>query len=169
MAWLLLQPSISSASTILGYEVHTKYMFKEWGCDPERYKTAFGQIRRGIKNVLPCLADKRTAFLLPHHMNEREFIGKDTTDQLNTYAVILGFVGMLRPHTFHQLKVNSIKPVTAKRTIVQTDDVPSYLRSQERNNISGFFFEFKANTMRYARAYFLNLSTPRSPYSAMVQ
>ena len=35
MAWLLLQPTISSASTILGYEVHAKYMFKEQGCDPE--------------------------------------------------------------------------------------------------------------------------------------
>ena len=32
MAFLLLEPKITAASTILGYETHVKYMFKEEGC-----------------------------------------------------------------------------------------------------------------------------------------
>ena len=32
MAYLLLQPSITKASTILSYETHVKYLFKEEGC-----------------------------------------------------------------------------------------------------------------------------------------
>ena len=34
MAWLLIQPTITSASTILGYETHTKFMFRSEGCKP---------------------------------------------------------------------------------------------------------------------------------------
>ena len=35
MAFLLLEPSITKASTILGYETHVKYMFKTEGCPEE--------------------------------------------------------------------------------------------------------------------------------------
>ena len=41
IAWLVLKPSISAASTILNYETHVKYFFREEGCDPEEYSTAF--------------------------------------------------------------------------------------------------------------------------------
>ena len=34
MASLVLKPSISSASTVLGYETHCKYLFRTEGCDP---------------------------------------------------------------------------------------------------------------------------------------
>ena len=35
MAFLILEPSITKASTILGYETHVKYLFKTEGC-PEK-------------------------------------------------------------------------------------------------------------------------------------
>ena len=35
MAFLLLEPSITKASTILGYETHVKYLFKSEGCPEE--------------------------------------------------------------------------------------------------------------------------------------
>ena len=35
MAFLLLEPSINKASTILGYETHVKYLFKSEGCPEE--------------------------------------------------------------------------------------------------------------------------------------
>ena len=74
IAWLLIQPGISSASTVLGYEVHTMPMFRSEGCKPWEYQTAFlGQVRQGVRNVLPCQADKRNAFLLPHHIHLEEF------------------------------------------------------------------------------------------------
>ena len=35
LAFLLLEPSITKASTILGYETHVKYLFKTEGCPEE--------------------------------------------------------------------------------------------------------------------------------------
>ena len=34
MASLVLKPTITSASTVLGYETHCKYLFRAEGCDP---------------------------------------------------------------------------------------------------------------------------------------
>ena len=46
MAYLVLQPSISAASTILGYVTHVKYRFRENGCTTEEYQTPLlGQVR----------------------------------------------------------------------------------------------------------------------------
>ena len=75
VAWLVLKPSISAASTILSYETHVKYFFREEGCDPEEYNTAFlGRIRKGVENTFPRRNDKRVAFLLPLHLNSVAFI-----------------------------------------------------------------------------------------------
>ena len=75
IAWLVLKPSISAASTILSYETHVKYFFREEGCDPEEYSTAFiGQIRKSVANTFPQRNDKRVAFLLPLHLNSITFI-----------------------------------------------------------------------------------------------
>ena len=60
MTYLVLQPTITAASTILGYEGHVKYKFRENGREPSAYKTPIlGQIRHGIQNVFPCQNDKR--------------------------------------------------------------------------------------------------------------
>ena len=175
MAWLLIQPTITSASTILGYETHTKYMFRSEGCKPWESQTAFlGQVRQGIKNVLPCQADKRKAFLLPHHMHLEEFseVQASSRDQnLTRWATILGFVGMLRPHTFSQLKVKSfIFVITTKRKgklRLTLREGGALLRRWRSSDILGYYVEFKSKTMPVARAYFPNLSTPGSHYSAM--
>ena len=66
MAFLILKPTITKASTIIGYTGHVKYFFRENGCDDLEYKTPFlGQIRSGINNTYPKQANKRSAFLLP--------------------------------------------------------------------------------------------------------
>ena len=60
MAFLILKPTITAATTILGYEGHVKYFFREIGCSDTEYLTPFlGQIRRGIKNTYPPQANKR--------------------------------------------------------------------------------------------------------------
>ena len=51
MAHLVLQPSIKVGSTIAGYVGHVKYGFREAGCDPLVYDTAFlRQVKKGVKN-----------------------------------------------------------------------------------------------------------------------
>ena len=66
MAYLILKPSITKESTILAYEGHVKYLFRQQGCSPDAYKTPFlGQIRKVIQNAFPAQADKREAFFLP--------------------------------------------------------------------------------------------------------
>ena len=53
MAFLLLEPRIRTAGTILNYESHVKYRFQEEGCPEEVYNTQFlRQVRRGVKNSL---------------------------------------------------------------------------------------------------------------------
>ena len=110
MEYLILQPTIRASSTILGYEVHVKYMFRENGCDPEMYNTAFlGQVRKGIENVFPKQADSRKAFLLPNYLTRTSFRHVTTKqDVLARFATIIGFIGMLRPHTITELQASMI-------------------------------------------------------------
>ena len=102
MAFLLLEPKITSASTILGYVSHVNYQFKEEGCEECVYSTPFvKQIRKGIKNTLPEKADKRGALLLPL-LTEKEGLHMEGSweSSLLRFATIIGFIGMLRPHVF---------------------------------------------------------------------
>ena len=74
MAFLLLEPRIKAAGTILNYETHVKFRFKEEGCPEELYTTQFlRQVRRGVKNTLPSKLDKRGALLLPLLTYDRSF------------------------------------------------------------------------------------------------
>ena len=105
MAFLILKPTITKASTILNYEGHVKYFFREHGCDELEYSTPFlGQIRRGINNTYPQLANTRRAFLLPHFVTTKDSIAPGAkAGHLVRLATVMGFKGMLRPHTFSQL------------------------------------------------------------------
>ena len=115
MAWLLPNRDISRATTVLNYETHIKFMFRGEGCHPKEYETSFlERLRRGIENVLSAQADKRKAFLLPHHLSRVEF-GDDPYQSVDSkiikLATVLGFIGILRPHTFSQLKFTALVPV----------------------------------------------------------
>ena len=173
IAFLVLKPSITSASTILGYEGHVKYMFREDGCEPLEYQTPFlSQVRCGVKNFFPQQPDARRAFLLPMCLKNPVF--QDVSSKKKALArlvTILGFTGMLRPHTFTSLQQSSfvIVPVQRKGVRFHGENRPlqerlGNLRSRE---ILGFYIEFKSKTLNYARAYFPNLSQPISPYSDM--
>ena len=98
IAYLVLKPTITSASTILGYEGHVKYMFREDGCDPVEYQTPFlSQIRRGVENVFPQQPDSRRAFLLPKYLQNP--VLNDIFSRQKVLArliTILSFTGMLR-------------------------------------------------------------------------
>ena len=101
MASLLLKPSITVGTTIVGYESHVKYWFRAEGCSEDEYTTPFlRQLRSGIQKTLPLNADSRRALLLPNFMNSNQFSIIREKDSLLRFATILGFVGMLRPHTF---------------------------------------------------------------------
>ena len=174
MAYLVLEPTISSWSTILGYETHVKYMFREEGCDPAEYQTPFlGQIRKGIKNTLPTLGDKRRAFLLPEWISRPGFIvAEPRSRRLLRFATILGFVGLLRPHTLRELTASKIRLVTRRNKVIKLPqrqrDIPHTLaaiRSKER--LLGFYIQFQSKTMRSARAFFPNLCSPKTEYTKM--
>ena len=94
-------------------------------------------------------------------------------ERLTRLATILGFLGMLRPHTFSQLGPESF-------TFVLTDG--GGLRYQTRNMVSfrefmvsvpannyllGFYIEFESKTMTHGRAYYPNLAKVPKPYSDM--
>ena len=175
MAWLLLNRDISRATTVLNYETHTKFMFRGEGCHPEEYETSFlGQLRRGIENVLPAQADKRKAFLLPHHLSRVEFADdphQSVDSKIIKLATVLGFIGMLRPHTFLQLKFTALVPVCrtppSHAQMGPTMNLADFLINRGRTPLLGFFLEFKSKTLPTARAYFPNLSTPKSTYAKM--
>ena len=117
MASMVLKPTIKVASTILNYETHVKWMFRKEGCHPGEYRTPFlKQIRRGLRKMLPSRKDKRAAFLLPRWVFTPTFSDAGSKSQhLVRFATIIGFIGMLRPHTFSQLKPRSFTLIVRGR------------------------------------------------------
>ena len=123
---------------------------------------------------MPCQADKRKAFLLPHQIHTKVFVNAtlsaDVTKKSIVFATILGFLGMLRPHTFPQLKPSSfsliMKRGNAKPT-TKSPDIAKYFQKHDGSKLVGFVITFKSKTKPVARAYFPNLSSPKSYYSAM--
>ena len=170
MAYLLLRPTILKASTILNYETHVKWWFRREGCQTSEYKTPFlKQVRAGLRKTLPSRRDSRSALLLPMYSHTRTFQNTCSRElTLLKFATILGFVGMLRPHTFGQLTRESFTLVvrdahspqysslikgSCGRTVSQALSV-----NQSRFTIVGYFIRFKAKTLLDAVAYFPNLS-----------
>ena len=151
-----------------------KYFFRENGCGDTEYLTPFlGQIRRGIKNTYPPQANKRKAFLLPHFLDRTDYIapGSKAAD-LARLATVLGFIGMLRPHTFAQLRPASFTFVlrndhllTTQTTSVSFQKLALQLSSMR--NVLGFYITFRSKTMAAAQAYFPNLSSHPGPLKTM--
>ena len=114
MAFLLLEPTIKQASTILNYENHVKYWFRTEGCAEEDYTTPFlRQIRQGIRNILPASPDSRRPLLLPLLMSRRGFADPSSNEsRLLKFATILGFIGMMRPHSIEGLKTTSFSLIS---------------------------------------------------------
>ena len=74
IAFLLLEPRIKKASTIMNYASHVKSQFRSEGCPEEEQCTPFlGQIRKGIKNILPVSPDGRRPLLLPQVVHNEQF------------------------------------------------------------------------------------------------
>ena len=121
MAFLILKPTITKSTTIIGYAGHVKYFFREHGCDDMEYKTPFlAQIRKGIQNTYPKQANKRTAFLLPHFLKAKDFLAPGSKPgYLVRVATMFGFIGMLRPHTFTQLQPSSFSFVLKNEPVLQ--------------------------------------------------
>ena len=174
MAFLILKPSITKATTVLGYAGHVKYFFREHGCDDMEYKTPFlAQLRRGIQNTYPKQANKRTAFLLPHFVKTSDFLEPGSKPaNLVRVATVCGFIGMLRPHTFTQLQPSSFSFVLKNEQVLQPP-VPITSFRKYLNNLPkagdmlGFYVTFKSKTMPVARAYFPNLRSSCSALSVM--
>ena len=91
----------------------------------------------------------------------------DRETTLVACATILGFVGMLRPHTFSQLKLSSFQLIKRNRGRVPVVGVANYLKQHGGSDLCGFLITFKSKTMSVARAYFPNLSMPCSYYARM--
>ena len=90
---------------------------------------------------------------------------------LARFAAILGFIGMLRPHTFRSVTASSLCFIrrTGGSVIQETNeaDLRNRLRFILPREVLGFYIKFKSKTMNCARAYFPNLSSPKSYYAAM--
>ena len=169
MAWNLIRPTISASSTVLGYETHVKYLFRSEGCHPDEFNTAFlGQIRAGIKKSLPCAGDKRAALILPRYIRNIG-LGPKLTKKMRKlrFATIVGFIGMLRPHTYTQLKVSSFSIVLLDDTCITLNDYRKQLLRRSGNTVKildilGYYISFESKTMKCAKAYYPNLTSLRS-------
>ena len=166
IAYLVLRPTITKGSTILAYEGHVKYLFREQGCPAESYSTPFlGQIRKGVRNVFPAQADKREAFFLPLYFKHPSFAAPVTkTDHLARLATEVGFFGMLRPHIFSKLGPHSFVFVLKGNQLVQLTKANHDFRNclgllPDDADIAGFYVTFESKTMTHARAYYPNLGS----------
>ena len=93
------------------------------------------------------------------------------------FATILGFVGMLRPHTFAQLRQSSFGLIVRDRRSLQFSRIveghdyntmrAALTLEQTRFLVLGFIIRFKAKTQLDAVAYFPNISQPKTSYCEM--
>ena len=174
IAYLVLKPTVNKATTILAYEGHVKYFFREQGCLPDEYKTPFlGQIRKGVQSAYPQQADKREAFFLPLYFRAQAYREPESkTDHLARISTVLGFFGMLRPHTFSQLGPRSFVFVHKNGSLMRLGSNHDVFQQgvealPQNENTSGFYLTFKSKTMEHARAYFPNLSALSSAYKPL--
>ena len=164
IAFLLLEPNVRQASTILNYETHVKYLFKEEGCSDEAWSTPFlKQVRKGLRNTLPTMSDKRKPLLLPLVAAHSLFATPRTNQgRLLKFATILGFIGMLRPNALTKLNPDSFTFVTARGRSIKMPAQQSSFNTKLtglrlRDKIIGFHVDFRSKTMRHARAHFPSL------------
>ena len=111
--------------------------------------------------------------MLPHFLEKTDFIepGSRAAD-LARLATVLGFVGMLRPHTFAQLRPASFTFVLWDEQLLTTQTTSSSFRTlalqfPAMRNVLGFYITFRSKTMASARAYFPNLSSSPGPLNPM--
>ena len=95
-------------------------------------------------------------------------------DILFRFATVIGFIGMLRPHTFDQLEPSSFVVVLDDgRCVGLSDsgrDYKKHLNDLRRSGqILGFYIKFRSKTMAFARAYYPSLCSlkTRSRFSAI--
>ena len=141
-----------------------KFLFRAEGCPEDEYSTPFlRQIRTGIRKTLPSLPDDRRALLLPTMTQRPQFYQDDNpTNVLFPFATIIGFVGMLRPHTFEQLNPDSFTLVMENGRCTQLRGAGCRFNEQlndirAKDRILGFYITFDSKTMRKARAYLPSL------------
>ena len=128
------------------------------------YQTPFlRQVNLGVLNTLPSGADRRKPLLLPELMTANGFRQpKSDQERIFRFGVILGFVGMLRPHAFNQIHPSAITIVTqggqCTRMPKQTGKFRAKLNWLRRNTlILGYFIQYQSKTMAKAIAYFPSL------------
>ena len=124
-------------------------------------------MRKGLQNTLPATADSRAPLLLPLIMTTPEFTTAHTDEQkLLRFASILGFIGMMRPHSLEALSPASFTLVTQGGRTISMPAQPSCfaerlkeIRTTQR--ILGFYVEFRSKTKAQARAHFPSLTRGR--------
>ena len=95
---------------------------EDWGqhFSPQE-KPFLGQVRRGLRNTLPSDADARRPLLLPLIMSSPNFLNIMSEEQrILRFPTILGFIGMLRPHSLEALNPESFSIVTVTGEEIQT-------------------------------------------------
>ena len=143
---------------------HTKYLFRSEGCEPIEYDTAFlGQIRTGVRKSFPCDGDKRAALILPRYIDQINTEVSSKKQRKLRFATILGFIGMLRPHTFQQIGVKTFIIVSKDESCSSLTPFSSGAVHWRRNNngnqaVLGFYITFTSKIQRHAKAYFPNIS-----------
>ena len=115
--------------------------------------------------------------MLPHYVKVGDFLEPGTkAGYLVRMATVLGFIGMLRPHTFTQLQPSSFSFVLTNEQVLQPPAQKKKQKtsfSQYLNKLSqpsgmlGLYVTFKSKKMPVACSYFPNLRSSCSALSVM--
>ena len=122
-----------------------------------------------MRKTLPSRRDSRTALILPMYCQTKTFCFTGSKTQvLLRFAAILGFVGMLRLHTFEQLDPDSFELVVRDADsrqfarVIKGDNTyalrVAFTSTQTRYRVLGFVIRFRSKTQLEAVAYFPNLA-----------
>ena len=126
--------------------------------------------------MLPSRQDLRAAFILPKYVFMGNFSRTNQHYRCRLrFATIMGFVGMLRPHTYRQLQPASFTLVIQDGDgylppqLINGRDVLLFSEKihEAGDTVLGFFIKFKSKTMLEATAYFPKLSDCALRFKAM--
>ena len=157
VADMVLDVPPKAASTMRGYLVHVKYHFRAAGCDPELFESVFlRQVLRGMDKSFPTDKDRRIAFLLPEYISNPVLQCNDRrATRMLRLATVLGFIGMLRPHTFNQIQLSTCTIITRNNEHLSFEQLQ---KRRDSNQLAkqaplGFYISFTAKTQQHAKAY----------------
>lgn len=171
IASLFTDESTKSQKTIRGYVSHVRVAWAVGGWKLADFDSwVVAQILRGVERLRPSKPDTRAAFLLPHlHLPQHFKMPLNKNQLWLKAAIILGFLGMFRFHTYAKLTTKNIVVVgqNGEETNLTSGSATEVRGHFDKRKAIGFYFKFDDKFHPNSRAYYCKLADLKEPWESL--